>query len=141
MLVPAIMGGRGINHLIDFNTLFLVTQKVKVFSSLLIIIGAMVALNTFWGTIHKSGGFLWSLSSLWMLPFYSSRLPMEISINWGDFLTKSRDYSWVYYAFSCWILRFSRFSANSGISFQTSKFIRVINMLFLIFAFRFILIM
>ena len=141
LLVPAIMGGRGINHLIDFNTLFLVTQKVKVFSSLLIIIGAMVALNTFWGTIHKSGGFLWSLSSLWMLPFYSSRLPMEISINWGDFLTKSRDYSWVYYAFSCWILRFSRFSANSGISFQTSKFIRVINMLFLIFAFRFILIM
>ena len=134
LLIPAIIGGSAVNHLIDLNRLFIVTQKVKVFCLLLIIIGVKVAMNIFQQTISRSRGFLWSLSSLWMLPFYSSRLPVEVSINWGDFLNKSRDYSWVYYILSCWALGFSRFSAYRGISFQRSKFIRVVNMMFLTLA-------
>jgi len=138
LLIPAITGGSAINHLIDLNVLFLVSQKAKVFSFLLIIGGVKIAVNIFQGTICNSERLSWSLSSLWILPLYSSRLPVEFSINWGDFLRKRRDYSWVYYGFSSWVIRLSRFSVHRGASFQRSKFIRVINIIFLILAFRLI---
>jgi len=138
LLIPAITGGSAINHLIDLNVLFLVSEKAKVFSFLLIIGGVKIAVNIFQGTICNSERLSWSLSSLWILPLYSSRLPVEFSINWGDFLRKRRDYSWVYYGFSSWVIRLSRFSVHRGASFQRSKFIRVINIIFLILAFRLI---
>ena len=58
MLIPAIIGGSAVNHLIDLNRLFIVTQKVKVFCLLLIIIGVKVAMNIFQQTISRSRGFL-----------------------------------------------------------------------------------
>jgi len=58
LLIPAIIGGSAVNHLIDLNRLFIVTQKVKVFCLLLIIIGVKVAMNIFQQTISRSRGFL-----------------------------------------------------------------------------------
>jgi len=54
LLIPAITGGSAINHLIDLNVLFLVSEKAKVFSFLLIIGGVKIAVNIFQGTICNS---------------------------------------------------------------------------------------
>lgn len=54
LLIPAIIGGSAINHLMDLNVLFLVSEKAKVFSFLLIIGGVKIAVNIFQGTICNS---------------------------------------------------------------------------------------
>jgi len=141
LLVPAITGGSAVNYFLNLSSLFLVTQKIKVFSLSLIVIGIIASLGASQKIIYNPRGILWSLSSLWILPLYSSRLPVEYSINWGDLLNKTSDFSWLYYFFSSWVLRFSRYFSTEGISFQRSKFIRLLNLSFLIIAFMVITIL
>ena len=93
LLVPAITGGSAVNYFLNLSSLFLVTQKIKVFSLSLIVIGVIASLGASQKIIYNPRGILWSLSSLWILPLYSSRLPVEYSINWGDLLNKTSDFS------------------------------------------------
>ena len=97
LLIPAITGGALIRSYMKFKFLFLVGAGLKISALRLIALG-IVRFNIFWkfNTI-KFNFSLWGISRLWALPLISSRVPMAIFTNMGDFLHKLVDFSWGYF--------------------------------------------
>lgn len=97
LLIPAITGGALIRSYMKFKFLFLVGAGLKISALRLIALG-IVRFNIFWkfNTI-KFNFSLWGISRLWALPLISSRVPIAIFTNMGDFLHKLVDFSWGYF--------------------------------------------
>jgi hypothetical protein len=61
---------------------------------------------------------------LWRLPLISSRLPLFLYLNEGDYLHKLVDFSWVYFIFSN-LYKYNKSVEISAPIFQNIIFIRV----------------
>ena len=122
LFIPAITGGRTIRQKIESFSLF----------RLIIILTSLFFFYIFYKTpLFFFNKFIWRLSSIWGLPFFSSRLPIQRRINLGDFFNKISDFSWVYYIFSEFLFyNFYKLETLIFIFFKKS-YIRIINILFI----------
>jgi len=127
LLLPAIAGGSILNDSQGPNIIIILDIKLKFFTLLLITL-SMLFFKIYMSKIYYSGSVLslWLSGSMWILPLFTSRLPIKLSINLGEYFIKIRDFAWLSYWFLIFTTSFNRFSSISGFSFQKVIFIRLI---------------
>jgi len=124
LFIPAITGGRFIGVLIKFNTLFLIPSQLKMLNIVLVVAGVIIFYQFFKSDIRLFNRILWGVGRLWSLPLFSASLPLNLSINSGDFFHKLSDFSWIYYFFTRFYQLSGTILVSVGIVFQKKAFIR-----------------
>jgi len=124
LFIPAITGGRFIGVLIKFNTLFLIPSQLKMLNIVLVVAGVVIFYQFFKSDIRLFNRILWGVGRLWSLPLFSASLPLNLSINSGDFFHKLSDFSWIYYFFTRFYQLSGTILVSVGIVFQKKAFIR-----------------
>lgn len=135
LFLPAIMGGSIIRAYIKFKFLFLVRGILKITVLLLILLGLFLFICLFNLKLLSYKVILWSLRSLWALPFIRSRLPLFLFLIQGDLYHKLVDFSWGYFILTR-LLRIPGLGKSlSPILFLNIKFIRIFRniMIFILF--------
>ena len=134
LLVPAVTGGAVIRQkLINSCSLLLISHNLKYLTLRLILLALILFYFFNLNNIVFYNKFLWRVRRLWSLPFFSSRFPILLRINFGDYYHKISDFSWIYFLFTNFRLNKFKFQNIIGISFLRINFIRVLNNIFLIF--------
>ena len=126
LLVPAINGGRFVGGHLKLAKFILIPTNLKLGGVLLIIFGAWLFILIFKAPVNFFRVKMWRIGSIWILPYFTSRAPVENRINWGDFLNKISDFSWLFYSFSRFFLLFNNLRSIKGLVFQPFTFIRII---------------
>jgi len=140
LIIPAITGGALIRSYMKFKFLFLVGAGLKIRALILLILG-LVIFNIFWKfNIIKFNFFLWGVSRLWALPFISSRVPLLIFTNRGDFLHKLVDFSWGYFIFLNLMGSLSPKSGPTVFLSQNLSFMRILRNFIILLILRIIVI-
>jgi len=124
LFIPAITGGGFIGVLIKFNTLFLIPSQLKMLNIVLVVAGVIIFYQFFKSDIRLFNRILWGVGRLWSLPLFSASLPLNLSINSGDFFHKLSDFSWIYYFFTRFYQLSGTILVSVGIVFQKKAFIR-----------------
>ena len=131
LLAPAIIGGAIISQKLNFSPLFfLITPYLKYFALIFLLSGVIMFRLFFKFGIIFYKSLVWGFNRLWGLSFVRARLPLIRILNLGDFLHKIIDFSWVYYIFTNYILKFFRPQISNGIVFRNIKFIRLLYNIF-----------
>ena len=133
LFLPAVIGGRFVGQYLKLGGLLLIPSNLKFVGVFLIVRGVAVYIFIFKTPVLEYGLRKWSIGSLWILPFFTSRLPVESTIRIGDFFNKITDFSWLYYTFSTFFLMFNKLRASEGLVFQPITFIRVVTHSFVMF--------
>ena len=133
LFLPAVIGGRFVGQCLKLGGLLLIPSNLKFVGVFLIVRGVAVYIFIFKTPVLEYGLRKWSIGSLWILPFFTSRLPVESTIRIGDFFNKITDFSWLYYTFSTFFLMFNKLRASEGLVFQPITFIRVVSHSFVMF--------
>lgn len=140
LFVPAIRGGAFVSQKLDFSCrLLLISELTKLIVILLIVIRGIIFYKFNKIKFYFLNSYLWIIRRLWGLPFLSSRIPIFLSNNLGDFSNKFSDFSWIYYFVTTLILVKFKFQSMLGIGFTRINFIRLINLIFLVIIFIIIL--
>ena len=126
LFVPAVVGGRRLNSLLGPNSIMLLHANLKIFALLTILFTSLLFKNALSSFYHKKSlHFYWVLGSMWILPYFSARLPLKTSINTGDYFSKISDFGWLIYFFTIFGTSFSTLRRLIGFSFQKLTFIRL----------------
>merc|ERR1712193_587166 len=134
LIIPAITGGALIRSYMKFKFLFLVGAGLKIRALILLILGLVIF------NILKFNFFLWGVSRLWALPFISSRVPLLIFTNRGDFLHKLVDFSWGYFIFLNLMGSLSPKSGPTVFLSQNLSFMRILRNFIILLILRIIVI-
>ena len=131
LLAPAIIGGAAIRQKLNFSPLFfLVSPSLKYLTLTFLLSGVIIFILFFKFRVTFYKSLIWGFNRLWGLSFISARLPLTRILNLGDFLHKIIDFSWVYYIFTHYILKFFSPQISDGIVFGNIKFIRLLHNIF-----------
>ena len=126
LFVPAVTGGSILNDSLGPNIMILIDTKVKIFTLTVILLTIAAFKIRIYSYQKKSVLLLWLSGSLWILPYFTARLPNKIFINLGDYLIKVSDFAWLSYGFLIFRTSFTKLSPTTGFSFQKITFIRLI---------------
>ena len=136
LFIPAVTGGRILNDSLGPNAIVLVHTNLKIFILSLIFFTLFFFKKTLFSSYYKDSLFsFWILGSIWILPYFTARLPIKTSVNLGDYFAKISDFSWLIYFFTIFNTSFSQLSRVVGFSFQKSTFIRLFSYSIRIFLF------
>ena len=133
LFLPAVIGGRFVSQYLKLGGFLLIPSNLKFSGIFLIMRGVVIYILAFKSPVLEFKLRKWRIGSLWILPFFTRRFPIERTLNLGDFFNKIRDFSWLYYSFSRFFLIFNKLGISEGLAFQPVTFIRLLTHRFLIF--------
>merc|ERR1712018_149068 len=83
LFLPAVIGGRFVSQYLKLGGFLLIPSNLKFSGIFLIMRGVVIYILEF--KLRK-----WRIGSLWILPFFTRRFPIERTLNLGVFLNKLR---------------------------------------------------
>merc|ERR1719415_469933 len=90
LFLPAVIGGRFVSQYLKLGGFLLIPSNLKFSGIFLIMRGVVIYILAFKSPVLEFKLRKWRIGSLWILPFFTRRFPIERTLNLGDFFNKIR---------------------------------------------------
>merc|ERR1711944_396602 len=92
LFLPAVIGGRFVSQYLKLGGFLLIPSNLKFSGIFLIMSGVVIYILAFKSPVLEFKLRKWRIGSLWILPFFTRRFPIERTLNLGDFFNKKENW-------------------------------------------------